>query len=271
MQSHIGRLPVTYYDANKTGMLVSRIMNDVEGIRNLIGTGLVDFAGGVLTRHLSLAVMIRISPLLTGHGAGRRGCCRRRAAVQGVRRYPPDLPRARQNHGRGHRPAHRIAGRRARHQGLSCREREAEVFSGGVQRILNNILKTLTATSLMGLVATLLMGVVGAMVMFVGAHQIMARQDATRRSRGVHHVYGLPDRARVSGGQHGHADQPKRWPAWSARAKCCANGPRIRIRAAWSALNGIAASCVFDHVSFAYEAGKEVLHGHFVRVASRAR
>src|SRR5262245_47999581 len=49
VQQHIGRLPVRYYDANKTGALVSRIMSDVEGVRNLVGTGLVEFIGGVLT------------------------------------------------------------------------------------------------------------------------------------------------------------------------------------------------------------------------------
>ena len=55
VQEHIGRLPVAYYDANKSGALVSRIMSDVEGVRNLIGTGLVDFAGGMLTAVLSLS------------------------------------------------------------------------------------------------------------------------------------------------------------------------------------------------------------------------
>ena len=49
VQAHIGRLPVTFYDANKTGVLVSRIMSDVEGVRNLIGTGLIEFAGGIMT------------------------------------------------------------------------------------------------------------------------------------------------------------------------------------------------------------------------------
>ncbi|HEX2600325.1 MAG TPA: ABC transporter ATP-binding protein, partial [Terriglobales bacterium] len=49
VQAHIGRLPVTFYDGTKTGTLVSRIMSDVEGVRNLLGTGLVDFAGGLLT------------------------------------------------------------------------------------------------------------------------------------------------------------------------------------------------------------------------------
>ncbi len=49
VQAHIGRLPVAFYDENRTGTLVARIMTDVEGVRNLVGTGLVDFVGGVLT------------------------------------------------------------------------------------------------------------------------------------------------------------------------------------------------------------------------------
>ena len=59
VQEHIGRLPVGYYDANKTGALVSRIMSDVEGVRNLIGTGLVDFVGGMLTAVLSLVILLK--------------------------------------------------------------------------------------------------------------------------------------------------------------------------------------------------------------------
>ena len=65
VQEHIGRLPVAYYDVNKSGALVSRIMSDVEGVRNLVGTGLVDFAGGLLTALLSLIMLLKISPLLT--------------------------------------------------------------------------------------------------------------------------------------------------------------------------------------------------------------
>ena len=54
VQRHVGLLPVTYYDANKSGVLVSRIMSDVEGVRNLIGTGLVDFVGGLMTALIAL-------------------------------------------------------------------------------------------------------------------------------------------------------------------------------------------------------------------------
>src|SRR6266849_3839246 len=65
VQAHISRLPVAFYDVNKTGMLVSRIMSDVEGVRNLLGTGLVDFTGGLLTSGIALVLLVRISPAMT--------------------------------------------------------------------------------------------------------------------------------------------------------------------------------------------------------------
>src|SRR6202034_4843286 len=65
VQGHIGRLPVAYYDANKTGTLVARIMTDVDGIRNLLGTGLIEFLGGLLTAFLVLAFLVHYSWMLT--------------------------------------------------------------------------------------------------------------------------------------------------------------------------------------------------------------
>src|ERR1700730_5955915 len=70
VQAHIGRLPISFYDANKTGVLVSRIMSDVEGVRNLIGTGLVEFVGGLMTAVLALGVLLRLSPAMTGVALG---------------------------------------------------------------------------------------------------------------------------------------------------------------------------------------------------------
>ena len=66
VQQHIGRLPVTYHDSTKGSMLAKRIMWDVDGVRNLIGTGLMDFVGGVLTALFSLVILLRISVVLTG-------------------------------------------------------------------------------------------------------------------------------------------------------------------------------------------------------------
>src|SRR3954469_9062453 len=65
VQRHIGLLPVAYYDADKSGTLVSRIMTDVEGVRNLIGTGLVDLVGGIMTAAISLVILLYISPVMT--------------------------------------------------------------------------------------------------------------------------------------------------------------------------------------------------------------
>src|ERR1700733_9568069 len=65
VQAHIGRLSVSFYDANRTGNLVSRIMTDVEGVRNLIGTGLVDFVGGIITACIAFVVLMKISITIT--------------------------------------------------------------------------------------------------------------------------------------------------------------------------------------------------------------
>src|SRR6185369_15357806 len=65
VQQHIGRLPVRYYDANKTGALVSRIMADVEGVRNLVGTGLVEFIGGIVTAIIAFGLLLKINATLT--------------------------------------------------------------------------------------------------------------------------------------------------------------------------------------------------------------
>ena len=70
VQEHVGRLPLQYFDSNKVGTLVSRIMTDVEGVRNLVGTGLIDFVGGLLTAAIAFVVLVRISPVMTAIAFG---------------------------------------------------------------------------------------------------------------------------------------------------------------------------------------------------------
>src|SRR5215831_689005 len=65
VQAHVGRLSVSFHDSTKSGVLVSRIMSDVEGVRNLVGTGLVDFAGGLLLAVIALVRLLTISPVMT--------------------------------------------------------------------------------------------------------------------------------------------------------------------------------------------------------------
>src|SRR5438128_5607811 len=173
VQAHIGKLPVSYYDSNKTGTLVSRIMSDVEGVRNLIGTGLVEFVGGLLTAVIALIVLLRISALLTFLALSflfAFGFALQKAF--GTIR-PIFRQRAKINAEVTGRLTESLGGVRVI-KGYHAEEREAAIFSGGVQRLLENVMKTLTATSVMSLSATLLMGVVGVAVMYVGARQIFA-------------------------------------------------------------------------------------------------
>ncbi|MEX2262101.1 MAG: ABC transporter ATP-binding protein [Bryobacteraceae bacterium] len=173
VQMHVGRLPVAYYDSNKTGTLVSRIMTDVEGVRNLIGTGLVEFAGGLLTAAIALVILLRISPLMTGLALSFVlvfGLALGRA-FKVVR--PIFRERGKINADVTGRLTESLGGVRVV-KGYQAEGREAAVFAGGVQRLLDNVLRSLTAISFMSLSATVLMGVVGSAVMYVGARQIFA-------------------------------------------------------------------------------------------------
>ena len=173
VQEHIGRLPVAYYDANKSGALVSRIMSDVEGVRNLIGTGLVDFTGGLLTAFLSLILLLRINWILTAMALLfiATFALVLQKAFGGIR--PIFRERGKINAEVTGRLTESLAGVRVV-KGYHAEQQEAAVFATGVQRLLDNVLKSLTAISLMSLSATVLMGVVGGTVMYVGARQIIA-------------------------------------------------------------------------------------------------
>jgi len=172
VQAHVGRLPVAFYDANKTGTLVSRIMSDVEGVRNLVGTGFVELIGGLVTAAVSLVFLLRINSTMTLVTAGvlvgftlvlgrafnvMRPVFRERgkiqAEVQG--RLTESLGAVRTV------------------KGYHAEERERSVFVAGVQRLLDNVLKTLSAQSVMQLSMALLMGIVGAAISWYGARQIL--------------------------------------------------------------------------------------------------
>ncbi len=173
VQAHIGRLPVSFYDTNKTGVLVSRIMSDVEGVRNLIGTGLVEFVGGIMTALLALVILLRISTLMTvvafivllGFALFLNKAF---STIRPIFRARPKI-----NAEVTGRLTESLGGVRVV-KGYHAEKREEEVFGSGVQRLLDNVLKTLTATSLMSLSGATLTGVVSAVIMYLGARQIIA-------------------------------------------------------------------------------------------------
>ena len=173
VQSHVERLSVAFHDSTKSGVLVSRIMSDVEGVRNLVGTGLIDFVGGLLTAAIALVVLFRISALMTVVAFAFLAvfAVALKKAFQTIR--PIFRERGKINAEVTGRLSESLGGIRVV-KGYHAEEREDQVFSVGVKRLLENVLRTLTATSIMGLSASVLLGVVGAVIMYVGARQILA-------------------------------------------------------------------------------------------------
>ena len=173
VQKHVSRLPVAYYDANKSGALVARIMSDVEGVRNLLGTGLVDFAGGLVAATIALVLLLRISVPLTLVAVGSLSCF----AVVLNKAFATIRPifreRGKINAEVTGRLTESLGGVRVI-KGYHAEEREENIFAAGVRRLLDNVMKTLTATSLMSLSASVLLGVVGAATMYVGGRQMVA-------------------------------------------------------------------------------------------------
>ncbi|HEV3042136.1 MAG TPA: ABC transporter ATP-binding protein [Candidatus Angelobacter sp.] len=173
VQAHIGRLTMSFYDSNKTGSLVSRIMSDVEGVRNIIGTGLLDFVGSILTAAIVLILMLRISFTMTSIALGILALFfivldRAFGVIRPIFRE-----RGRLNAEVTGRLTESLGGVRVV-KGYHAESREAQVFSRGIQRILDNVMKTLTAMSAMGLASTLIMGVVGCVIMYLGCRQVIA-------------------------------------------------------------------------------------------------
>jgi subfamily B ATP-binding cassette protein MsbA len=173
VQKHISRLPVAFYDANKTGALVSRIMSDVEGVRNLLGTGLVDFTGGLVAAGIALVLLLRISAPLTLIAVGSLGCfaLALNRAFKVIR--PIFRERGKINAEVTGRLTESLGGVRVI-KGYHAEKREESIFGAGVRRLLDNVMRTLTATSLMSLSASVLLGLVGAATMYVGGHQMTA-------------------------------------------------------------------------------------------------
>ena len=173
VQRHVGLLSVSYYDENRTGTLVARIMSDVEGVRNLVGTGLVEFVGGLLTAVLAFLYLLHRSVEVTLTVFAVLG------AFVFVLQYafkiirPIFRERAKINAEVTGRLTESLGGVRVI-KGYHAEEREAGVFSKGVERLLANVMKSLTMTSSMSAASTTVLGLVSAIVMWLGGHRVLA-------------------------------------------------------------------------------------------------
>jgi subfamily B ATP-binding cassette protein MsbA len=173
VQAHIGRLPIRYYDSNKTGALVSRIMSDVEGVRNLVGTGLVELIGGLFTAVIAFFILVSRNATLTFVAIGFLvifGLILQKA-FRSIR--PIFRERGKINAEVTGRLTETLGGVRIV-KGFHAENREAAVFESGAMRLFENVRRSLFATSAIGLTSTLLMGIVSATVMVMGGRLMVS-------------------------------------------------------------------------------------------------
>ena len=259
VQEHIGRLPVSFYDVNKTGTLVSRIMSDVEGVRNLVGTGLVELLGGIITAVLALFFLFRISTLMTLIAFGFVvGFAIAANFMFGTIR-PIFRERGKINAEVTGRLTESLGGVRVV-KGYHAEKREHDVFSAGVERLLQNVLKTLTAMSFMSLGSSVMIGVVGGIIMFVGTRQI----QSGALTLGGFFSYNIflpfliaPILQIVAIGT-----QITEALAGLERTREILNeSPEDELSSRRVTLDDIVGEVRFEDVEFAYEENKQVLHG----------
>lgn len=172
VQKHVGLLSVAYYDENRTGTLVARIMSDVEGVRNLVGTGLVEFVGGLLTAVLAFVYLLHRSALVTLTVFSVVGLFVFVLQYAFKKIRPIFRERAKINSEVTGRLTESLGGVRVI-KGYHAEEREASVFGVGVERLLANVMKSLTMTSVLGSASTTVLGLVSALVMWLGGHAVL--------------------------------------------------------------------------------------------------
>jgi ABC-type multidrug transport system fused ATPase/permease subunit len=173
LQQHVSRLSVSYFEQTKAGALLSRVMNDAEGIRNLVGTGLVEVVGGLVTAVLALGILFYLNAKLTLIALGVLSLFGfiMRYAFRTLR--PLFRERSKINAELSGRLTESFSGVRVV-KAYQAEQREALVFTKGAHRLYRNIARTMTGFSAIGAASTLLLGMIGVTIMLVGAQDVLA-------------------------------------------------------------------------------------------------
>ena len=172
VQAHVLRLPVSYFDSTKTGILISRVMSDAEGVRNLVGTGLIQLVGSVLTAAMALVVLFYVNwkltsatlVLLVGFGA--------MMTIAFKRLRPLFRERSVINAEVTGRLTETIGGIRLV-KVYTAEPRERLVFARGVHRLLRNVAATITGTSAVGAGTAVLVGIIGVLLIVIGGPSVL--------------------------------------------------------------------------------------------------
>lgn len=172
VQKHLLHLPTRFFDNQKSGALVSRVMSDVEGVRNLVGTGLVQMVGGLMGGIVCLYFLIKISWVMTLFAlipVGIFGFISLRAF--GYLR-PVFRERGKLNAEVSGRLTETLNGIRVI-KGFNAEEQEYKIFENGVTRLFQNVKSSLTTTSLVTSSAAFLLGLASVEIMAISGYKIM--------------------------------------------------------------------------------------------------
>ena len=175
VQEHVARLPIRYFDSTQTGVLISRIMSDAEGIRNLVGTGLVQLVGCLVTAVIALGVLLYLNWRLTSViiiALAAFGSCMA-LAFQKLR--PLFRERGKINAEVTGRLTESLGGIRIV-KAYAAEKREELVFARGAHRLFRNVARSMTAVSGVTAFSTLIVGAIGVILILVGGHAILANQ-----------------------------------------------------------------------------------------------
>jgi subfamily B ATP-binding cassette protein MsbA len=173
VEAHVMRLPIRYFDSTKTGILISRIMTDAEGIRNLVGTGLVQLTGSVLTAVMALSILIYLNWQLTAVTILVLGTFGFVMATAFKRLRPLFRERGQINAEVTGRLGETLGGVRIV-KAYTAEKREELVFAKGAHRLLRNVARSMTGVSAVGAFSALVIGLIGISMMLVGGSSIRA-------------------------------------------------------------------------------------------------
>ena len=259
VQRKLLTLPVSFFDNEKSGALVSRVMSDVEGVRNLVGTGLVQLFGGILTSIISLVLLINISPMMTVYvlvPVAIFGFISLKAF--GYIR-PIFRERGKINAEVTGRLTETLNGVRVI-KGFNAEEQENKTFENGVERLYENIKKSLTSTAIVTSSATLLLGLASAGIMGIGGYMIM-HDDLTFGEFLSFTLYlGFMIAPIVQMSNIG-SQLTEAFAGLDRTEELMNMEPEDDPAVRTEQLKEIHGDIVFDNVKFAYEEDKEVLHG----------
>jgi ABC-type multidrug transport system fused ATPase/permease subunit len=258
VQRKILSLPISYFDNNKSGALVSRVMNDVEGVRNLVGTGLVQLVGGSITAVISLVLLIRISPIMTFYVLVPVGIFAFIAMKAFGKIRPIFRERGVINAEVTGRLTETLNGVRVI-KGFNAEEQENNTFAAGVERLFQNVKASLTATALVTSSATFLLGLASTGIMGIGGYQIITNEMTMGDFIAFTLYLGFMIAPIVQMSNIG-SQLTEAFAGLDRTEEIMNMDPEDMPEERPIQLKKLKGDYAFENVSFAYEEGKEVIH-----------